>query len=322
MQALGFDSHEAVHVKALIYGKPGTGKTTMGVSAPKPLILLSERQGMTHVRQAAAMIGRQPVGVLFMDGIEDYRCVLRTLALATQQPALRDGPFVVKDAHGSILFESETWPETVVIDSLTDVCRLIDAQILLESPPKLGKDNLPVNSERYWSVLRDRCEKFIRSFRDIDFHVLYLCLEDDKTIGEGDEAERKVGPALPMRALPDTVAAAVNVVGVMARRIRQRANPDGTRSEEAAIDYLVRTVGPQWYLLKPYRPLLDLEQPDFSSWVARIVASANGEAVPSAPVASLAPTVEPKAAPAVSTPQARTRRPRSQVAPTDTSKGS
>jgi hypothetical protein len=266
MKVMRFDSSEKVHVKALIYGKPGTGKTTMGVTAPKPLILLSERQGMTHVRHAAAMIGRQPIGVLHMRDLNDYRMVLRTLLLATRNPDLRSESFVIRDDAGEIVFESPEWPETIVLDSVTDACRLVDAQIMVESPPKLGKDNLPVNSERYWSVLKDRCEKLIRGFRDIDFHVLYLCLEDDKTIGEGEEAERKVGPALPMRSLPDTVAAAVNVVGVMSRKIRRA---DST-SDDAEIDYLVRTVGPQWYLLKPFRPLHDVEVADFSSWVDRL----------------------------------------------------
>jgi hypothetical protein len=230
---------------------------------------------MTHVRQAAARIGRKPVGVLYMGSIADYRHVLRTLQRGTVDPSLRTGPFVVKGEAGEVLFESPTWPESIVLDSVTDACRLIDAQILLESPPKLGKDNLPVNSERYWSVLKDRCEKLIRGFRDIDFHVLYLCLEDDRTIGEGDEAERKVGPALPMRALPDTIAAAVNVVGVMTRRIRQ-GRGDGEARSEAEIDHVVRTVGPQWFLLKPYRPLADVEAPDFTSWVERVRGAIDG----------------------------------------------
>jgi len=305
MKALRFDSDETTYVKALIYGKPGTGKTTMGVSAPKPLILLSERQGMTHILQAAREFGHRPIGVLFMSDLADYRAVLRTLILATRNPAMRSGPFIVKGSEGETLFESDEWPETIVLDSVTDACRLVDAQIMAESPPKLGKDNLPVNSERYWSVLRDRCEKLIRGFRDIDFHVLYLCLEDDRTIGEGEEAERKVGPALPMRSLPDTIAAAVNVVGVMSRRIQRGEG-------EAKIDYIVRTVGPQWYLLKPFRPLRDTEVPNFSEWIRRIT---NPEAIPVPEFLSdeASPSVSPDKTPPV--PKVRPRsRPRSAVA--------
>jgi len=277
------ESKEKAWIKALIYGKPGTGKTTFGVSAPKPLILLSERQGVVHVRAAAKRMGVAPVGVLYMAEIADYRAVLRSLVRGTVDPSAKSGPFVVKAEDGAEIFRSDEWPETVVLDSVTDACRLIDAQILIESPPKLGKDNLPVNSERYWSVLKDRCERLIRSFRDVDFNVLFLCLEDDKVMGEGDEAERKVGPSLPMRSLPDVVAAAVNVVGVMTRRVRQGVSEDGGRAD-AEIDHVVRTVGPQYMLTKPYRPLRDVEVANFSSWVERIRADIAGEAVEAPPV--------------------------------------
>jgi len=270
-------TNETIHVKALIYGKPGTGKTTLGVTAPAPLILLSERQALTHVRHAVARSGQAGAQVIYMETLEDYRNVLRTLMMGTHNPALRSGPFVVRDAHGVVLYEHPTWPQSIVLDSLTDACRLVDDEIQLQAPPKKGKDGLDVQAERYWQALGDRCERLIRAFRDVDFHVLYLCLEDDKMIGEGDQAERQVGPSLPMRKLASTVAAAVNVVGIMARSI---VHGQGV---EADVRFGVRTVGPQHCLLKPYRPLADLEIPDFTSWVTRINAAiTEGDHAPAA----------------------------------------
>lgn len=291
-----------VHLKALIYSKPGGGKTSFGVSAPKPLILLSERQGFTHIEQAAERLGRQPVGVLYMEHISDYRNVARELTAATLNPSLRSGPFRIRDEDGEVLFESAEWPESIVIDSLTDACRLVEGRIDEESPPKLGRDGLPTKPERFWQVLKDRCEKLVRSFRDVDFHVIFLCLEDDKMNGEGEEAERSVRPSLPMRALPDFVCAAVNVVGIAHRRIRTDQRVEGG---DVLIEYVIRTVGPSWYTLKPYRPLRDVEVPDFSAWVEAVRGN-RAITAPAAPTTPATTSNDSGAAP-TSTTSARTR---------------
>jgi hypothetical protein len=72
-----------------------------------------------------------------------------------------------------------------------------------------------------------------------------------------------------MRKLGYAVAAAVNVIGVTHRR-----TIPGKEKDEASLEYSVMTVGPDYALTKPYRPLLDREVSDFSSWVTRIRAAA------------------------------------------------
>jgi hypothetical protein len=248
-------------VKAGLYGPPGSGKTDFGVSAPKPLILLSERQGLRSIKAAAARRGVPVPTVLAMDNLQDYRDVLRALH------GPKDQPFRIVTGRGEVAHEGE-WPETVVLDSLTDACELVEAEVRKESPPEKAKDGLERWTERHWSALRDRCERLIRSFRDAPVHVLFLALQDDRTVGEGEEAARQVGPSLPMRALPGVLAASVNVVGITSRAFRDRGE-DGQRE----IAYEIRTVGPSFYLLKPFRPLLDLETSDFASWVQRIASA-------------------------------------------------
>jgi hypothetical protein len=290
------DVDTLVHLKALIYGRPGTGKTTFAVSAPKPLILLSERQALTNIRHAIKRTGAKDVQVLVMESLEDYRSVLRTLYAATANPSLKSGPFVVRAQDGVELYRSDIWPETIAIDSLTDATKFVEDEINREAPPRKGKDGLDVVAERYWQALFDRCSKVIRAFRDVDFHVLYLCLEDDRVQGEGDEAERQVTPQLPMRKLPGVVSAAVNVVGIMTRGIRKAPAAEGEAPKDAEIVYVVRTVGPQHFMLKPYRPLADVEEADFTSWVRRINAAitAGDEAPEAKPTAR---TNKPKNSP-------------------------
>ncbi len=259
-------------VKVLVYGKPGSGKTNFGASAPFPLILLSERQGLVHVRAAAKRLGRKLCGILFMETLDDYRNVLRALH------GDKNKPFVVMNATNEVLFTSDVWPESVVLDSLTDACDRVIAEIREQSPQTTGKDGLPVDSERYWNVLQDRVTKLIRAFRDTPVHVVYLCQMADRDVGKDDNKVRVVGPQFPMHKLADVVAAAVNVVGVTYRK-RGDKGADG----DATYTYGIATVGPDYMLLKPYRPLRDFEVTDFASWVERIHGKDDGQAAPPPP---------------------------------------
>lgn len=259
-------------LKAMVYGKSGTGKTSFGVSAPNPLILLSERQGVPHIRAAAIRLGIATPAtvsawvakhVLVMEELEDYRCVVKALH------GDRTKPFAVRNGADDVVFQLDVWPDSIVLDSVTDVCEMISLEIREQSPPKTGKDGLPVDSERYWNVLLDRAQKLIRAFRDVDANVLFLCLQDDRTTGEGDDAVRWVGPQLPMRKLPGALMAAVNVVGITYRQMKA-----------SVAEYGIRTVGPSYVDAKPFPPLLPHEVTDFASWCKRINGFDDGQRAP------------------------------------------
>jgi hypothetical protein len=257
------DSKDPVWINACVYGKPGTGKTSLGVSAPKPLILLSESQGMVHVRQAAQRLGVEPPPTFLVESVDDYRAWLRALHGDKSKPLRVYDQYKGDDGkvERTLVAELTEWPETVVVDSLTDAARLVTEEIRRQSPPKKGKDGLPVDAQRFWQVLADRMKNLIMGFRDLPMHTLFLCLADDREVGEEDSKQRQLGPDLPMRRLPDLVAAAVNVIGYTYRReVREAGKP-------AKLAYGVMTVGPEYMLLKPYRPLRDVEVANFSKWV-------------------------------------------------------
>lgn len=256
---------EEQFVKVAIYGVGGTGKTSFGVTAPGALFLLSERQGLPHIRSAAQRLGRPVPPVLFMDNLGDYRMVLRALIAGAVD---KTAPFRVVDDKGTCFHEGP-YPETVVVDSLTDACSLVRDEVYREAPPQKASDGLEKVTERHWAALRDRCEKLIRAFRNVPCHVIFLCGLDDKTTGEGDQQERFVSPSMPMRALPGFLCHSVNTMGVTTREVKATRDGEGNRD----IDYGIRTTGPSFYLLKPYRPLKDQEVPDFASWVERLQAA-------------------------------------------------
>jgi len=283
----------AVYFSATVYGKSGSGKSSLGVTAPKPLILLSESQAEVPIRQAAARRGVPVPPILFMESLDDCRAVLRALRSPKDQPfRVFENQAVTAGAPRRLLYELPEWPETVVIDTVTDICRLIVEEIREQSPPRPGKDGLPVDSERYWNVLGDRCSNLILGFRDAPVHKLFLCAEDDRWDGEGDERRRNLGPSLPMRKLPAVLSGA----GVFTAYAYRRESRD-PKTKQVAITHGVMSAGPEFMLLKSCPPIRQIEAPDFGLWVRQVRGSV--EALPQSPAPSgeSLQSVEPAAAP-------------------------
>jgi len=255
------------YVSAAIYGKPGTGKTNFGVSAPKPLIALTERQALIHVKAAAVRLGKPCPPVVFCESIQDLRDLVRACHGDKSKPFRVLHKFKTKNGEPDkeeVVLTLPEWPETLVLDSGTDAGRLMTEAIDRESPPRAGSDGLPTHTQNYWGVLGNRFGSFVRDFRSLPLHRIILCLADDKEVGESDARTRWLGPSLPMRRLADDLAASVNVVGYTYRRIKREKRGDSVVN---SIHYGVLTVGPEYAVTKPFRPLRDAEVPDFSYWL-------------------------------------------------------
>lgn len=261
-------NQKELYLKACVYGPSGTGKTSLGVTAPKPLILLSETQGQLHIKQAALRLGVPEPETLHMDGLDDYRCVLRALH------GDRSKPFKVTDMDGNTVLEGD-WPETVVIDSLTDAARLIIKEIRTISPPKPGKDGLPVDAQRFWNTLQDRLQNLILAFRNAPAHVLFLALADDRMVGPDDQQQRSVAPDLPMRKLANFLAGNCNVMGYSYRAEKRIG-------DEVKTGFGVMFSAGEAFLVKQCAPLRATERADFGAFVAAILNGVNptGEVVP------------------------------------------
>lgn len=253
-----------------ICGPGGVGKTTMGVSAPKPLIVLSERQGMPSIRLAAKRLGRPVPPVALVEEADDYRAVLKALR------GPRDKPFrIVADGQVVMELPVEEWPESVVIDSLTDACDVLVAEIRKISPPKKGRDGLPVDAQRFWGVLIDRATGIIKGFRDLPMHVVFLCLVSDKTKEDKDGRilERIVQPKLATKDMANALCAAVNVLGYAYKTLDRDKN----------VVHGFMTQGPEGMMTKPCEPLRGREVPDVANMIARL--QGNLEDVPTMPLA-------------------------------------
>lgn len=261
------DDAAPVHYNALIYGPPGTGKTSFGVSGPGPvLVLLTERNGLLHIRQAAARLGCEAPEVVFIERFEDMNVV------AGQLYADPSKPFVIAG-------RTMKRPNTVVIDQVSDLGRLLSEEHDKKYPPKDGKDGLPTRARNSWNKFGDRMRGFIKTFRDAPCHTVFIAEYVDAMEGEEENQQRRIGPVLPMKQLTAAMVHAVNVVGITYRTYTDKKDAQGNR----IIDYGVNLHGPQYQTTKILRPLNDREVPDFSSWVRRLDGAIENVVLPEPP---------------------------------------
>ena len=171
------DNAKETHVKILIYGDSGAGKTFLTATSPKPLFLLNEANG-----QASILHSNKDADIL-----------------------------LVKDANAlaKILHDIDTNPQnwskydTICIDSLTEMQRLIKDRITD------GRQmSLPM-----WGKLADDMRKLIRRIRNLKFNVVCTALlEKDMEEATG---ERHVRPLFEGKKTGAEIAQYFSMVGLL-----------------------------------------------------------------------------------------------------------
>ncbi len=256
-------------VNVLITGDSGSGKTAFASSAPKSLYLAFETQAEIVVRKRQRETGvGSCIGILFPETAED----LRSVARAFNGP--RDQAFSVYDREtGELIFESEDWPLTLVIDSVTDAVKLIQTEIDRRVKLEFASDGFPDRNMRRRGAYREESERMFRAVRDLPVHVLWLAILDEGVDEASDGSKRRyAGAKLLAKSHRSGLMQTTNIAGVSRRRVHPPKFEEGVEVAAARIEYVIQLVGPTYLPLKEFRPLADVEQPDFSSWLERILA--------------------------------------------------
>jgi len=154
------------YAKVVLYGPPGSGKTTAGATWPKPLFLSAE-SGLLSVRD-------REIDVWTIDQWED-----------------------LEEAFNFLKHEKHEYL-SVVIDSLTEVQKKLNEYIVRKFPAvKRGYNDLV--SESDWGANIDKMRKLCRAFRDLPLNVVFITLSQDVEV-DGENVTR---PALNGKTLPD-----------------------------------------------------------------------------------------------------------------------
>lgn len=178
------DSGAMPLLKAFLYGDSGTGKTFTAASAPNPMFLLTESNGLKSIQNS------NPDALV---------------AQCTNINQVRQ--FVSAALSGE--FPDEV--ETIVIDSITEVQRLFIDEIL-----STKEDGDKKMAWQDWAVMTARMIKFVRCVRDLPYNVIVTALCDYAT--DDDGSVTRIFPSFQGKKLANEISQFFNVVGVVMRR--------------------------------------------------------------------------------------------------------
>ena len=214
-------SKNAAHAKILIWGSSGVGKTWMVSDSPKPLIVLTEPNGALSIANS-----NPNADIVIINKAED----LRNLVVSLRK----------NKTHNY---------ETIVFDSLTECQRLIKDEILG------AREDL---SLRDWGKLASKTLSFIRTIRDLPYHIICTALSSNLTDQEGGIV--RTGPSFDGKKTGNEIMQYFSAVGALYQK----------ETQEGAKRFLMFT-GPQRYMIKPCADLTGtLEDPNMKDMISKL----------------------------------------------------
>lgn len=229
---------ESILLKLLLYGDSGAGKTWTASTAPRPIYLLTEPNGLPTIRSAnpdAIVVQADEAN----GGLDKVREFLQ---------AARSGDL-----------KSATGCETVVVDSLNELQRMLRDEILRG---KRGRPDQGTFGIQDWGMLTDKMRRLVRSFRDLPFHVVgitHASVTEHEATGQ-----RYVRPMFQGKSLPNEIAGYFSAVGLMYRE--RITDADG----DLVVHHRVMLEGPASVVSKVLPGLDSVEIPDITDWLRRM----------------------------------------------------
>jgi len=206
-----------------IYGRAGSGKTTLASTFPKPLLLLDIRDKGTD--SIADVKGVHVLEVESLDDIEDIY-------------------YHLKDDNHKY--------KTLVFDTVTEMQKLVMKSVVMGKSKNKKVDESRIGdwgsmAKRDWGDVAGIMNKWIADFRDLDMEVVFLAQERVKNVddeeGEDNQLTPEVGPAV-MPSIATTLNAAVNVIGNMFIRMKRTSVVKGNKKSYKEEPIYCLRVGP------------------------------------------------------------------------------
>jgi hypothetical protein len=208
---------------ALLYGRSGTGKTTLAATFPKDIIHLDFKdKGTNSIRN-----------------VKGIKTIL-----------MNDWSYV--EGVYWDLKESRSTYKTVIIDTVDGMQKLAMAKVKEDN----GKDEAEALSQREWGEISGLMNQWIFFYRDLPMNVVFLSQQRIKSSDEenGDydkgQLEPEVGPAL-MPSVAQTLNAAVNIIGNT--YIKQNVKKEANKTTRET--FFMLRIGPHpFYITKIRKP--------------------------------------------------------------------
>ena len=229
---------ESILFKCLLYGDSGAGKTYCASTAPSPVFLLTEPNGLPSIRAA-----RPDAIVVQADEQHGGLQTVRQFFMAAQDGSLA----------------RDTGAKTIVLDSLNELQRMMRDEILL---PKIGTPREGKFELQDWGTLTDKMRKLVRMFRDLPFHVIGIT-HAEAVVPEGS-SDRYIKPMFEGRKLPNEVAGYFSAVGYVFRHSAKDQNDNHVMKHQVLFH------GPPTVLCKKLPGMTSIEEPNVAEWIERI----------------------------------------------------
>lgn len=176
------------YLNLLIYGHPGSGKTWLGGTAAdspltSPMLVLDVEGGTTTLRH------KSDIDVIQVRSPEH-----------------------VKEIHDELRVNNNGFYKTVMIDSVTELCKLDMRSVMKEAAGKNPNQDIDVPSQREWGKSNEHIRRIVRAFRDLELNTIITAL----MISEKDEQTGQVTfyPSVPGK-LKSEVPGFLDIVGYL-----------------------------------------------------------------------------------------------------------
>lgn len=177
------DSSGATHLKILLWGPTGAGKSTLCATAPRPILYLyTEPQGMISFCRLAP--DQDTLHIKSMDDLREILTILR---------------------GGSTKWAS------ICLDSFSEMQSMIVDEILAQKKKNKG-DDAEIKLPDHMKIF-DRSKYLARSFRDLPYHVVMTCLAGKYVIGDGENQRTSIRMMLVGQKFPASIGQYFNIVG-------------------------------------------------------------------------------------------------------------
>lgn len=212
-------------LKAVLYGKAGSGKTTLACTFPGPALILDVKEKGTD--SVLDVKGLKVIQVDEWDEVQDVYWMLKK----------SDHPF-----------------KTVIWDTVSQVQDLYIIELLQESNRDVDNPGgWGTMTKKMWGEVSNKLKAEIVNWRDLDMNVVFIAHDrvfvpggDDEERDESEEILPSVGPRV-MPSVADVLNAAVGVIGncFVRQHIKPRRKLKSGKiiKEKRRIEYCLR-IGP------------------------------------------------------------------------------
>lgn len=156
-------------LRVLVYGQTGSGKTTWATASPKPLILLTEKQGLPSI-----VVCNDNVDVEFVDDLDSFYKVMDALL-----GGKKDGDDYMVNLNGE-----EIRCQTVVLDSLSD----LHERIKRSYQDKYGDLNF-----KHWGSIQDDIRMILDDLRSLPVNLVCLSMAQEEM---DNNQQRRIRPMI------------------------------------------------------------------------------------------------------------------------------